>query len=405
MSAQQADVQQAAPTAPPPSGTDPLEQLKGSFLASLNHELRTPLSGVLGMTELLLETRLDPEQQEYVQTTRQCATQLLDTLNLILTYSSLAAGSHQAETAEFHLPQLLEALAVEAKERAETKGLRFYLKIDETLPETVYGDARQVREILMQLLTNAVKFTQQGSITLRVRRDVGAGGASMLRAEVIDTGIGISSSQLAQIFESFRQLDSGLARAYSGLGLGLAVAEKLARLMGGEIQVRSALGQGATFSLLYPLEGAVRARPPAPNSGLAELAANVAGRPEPGERPRVLAVEDNVVAQQILGHILSRNGYEYDLASTGPEAIELARRNAYQMVLVDIQLPGLNGFDTADEIRKIPGRERVPVIALSANDTPDCRSEARRRRLQAFVPKPVDRRLLIDTLRSVASGK
>ena len=402
------------PGAKPNAGNreEGVEDLKGHFLASLNHELRTPLSGVVGMTDLLLETTLDTEQREYVETTRQCALQLLDTLNVVLAYSSLAAGQLKSEKSEFHVRQVLDAAAQSARSKCADKGLEFRFLVDDDFAETIHGDAHHFREVFSHLLANAVKFTQRGWVEFRVFREaeVRGRGEGTLCVQVRDTGIGIAQDQLARIFESFQQLESGLDRSYAGLGLGLALVDKLVRLMDGTIQVESHVGFGSTFTVrlpmgLGPMDSVnVPVQTGVPELELQESSATTAGpRQNAVERAgRILVIEDNVIAQQVVRHILSRHGYQLDVAATGDEALEMAATVAYRLVIADIQLPGMDGFETVERLRAIPGLEDVPVIGLSANDAPETRNKAERHGFTEFMPKPLDRRILLESIQRIA---
>src|SRR6266851_4516986 len=240
-----------------------LDQLKGMFLASLNHEIRTPLSGILGMTDLLLETQLDDEQREYVNAARLCAESLFEILNATLEYSSLEAGQCSLEESEFNLKETLEAALSQHALKSEAKGLRLISTFDSALPETMLGDAPRLRQLLGHLIANAVKFTPAGTVELRALLDRQPGGNSLI-VEVRDTGIGIPPDRLDAILESFRQVESGLSRGYPGLGLGLALARKLTSLMQGRINVVSVPGSGSTFTVHLPLRQPADASPEVP---------------------------------------------------------------------------------------------------------------------------------------------
>src|SRR5882724_3462806 len=214
------------------SSRDELDQLKGTFLASLNHEIRTPLSGIMGMADLLLETKLDDEQREYVNAARLCAESLFEILNATLEYSSLEAGQCLLDESEFNLRETLNAALLQHALKADSKGLRLSSTTDAALPETMLGDAPRLRQLLGHLIGNAIKFTHAGAVELRVFLDPRP-AANWLVAEVRDTGIGIPADRLEAIFDSFRQVESGLSRTYPGLGLGLALVRKLTSLMKG----------------------------------------------------------------------------------------------------------------------------------------------------------------------------
>jgi CheY-like chemotaxis protein len=375
-SASQYPVEPIAMSATPKvtGSTDEIERLKGTFLVSLNHEIRTPLSGILGMSDLLLETTLDDEQREYVNALRLCAESLFEILNATLEYSALQAGSFLLDESEFSLRDLIESTLAQQSLKAEAKGLRIHATYDGGLPETMVGDAPRLRQLLGHFVANAIKFTHKGSVEMRVKRDARATG--VLQIEVEDTGIGISADQLERIFESFRQVDSGLSRSYPGLGLGLALARKLSTLMQGEISVASEPGKGSTFTLRIPLRAAETE------------AAAVAPRADSG--PAVLAVEDNAVGLTILKRALERRHVTVDGAASGAAALAAASQRRYDLVLMDLQMPGMNGLETTQEMRKIPGYDAVPILALTADFSDELRERCLRNGMQAFLSKPVE---------------
>jgi CheY-like chemotaxis protein len=377
---------------------DELERLKAQFLASLNHEIRTPLSGVLGMTDLLLETELSEEQEEYVRSTRECATSLLEVLNSVLAYSALQAGLYRFESSEFSPRELVESLGKEAAERAAAKGLQWKLVLDPSVPQTVSGSARHLRECLWQILQNALKFTNSGFIELLVTCEAVETHdfERTMRLRVRDSGIGIPSEQLIQIFDSFKQLESGLARSYSGLGLGLAIADKLVRKMGGLIQAESAVGKGSTFTVVLPVQM------PASEVGVAKP--QLVKRAH-GSGKRLLLVDDNKIAQQIVKHVLHREHYELMIADAGEEAVELARDNEFDLILMDLQMPRQDGFATAAAIRRYPHHAHTPILAVSANSAEEHRELCNQHGMQGFIAKPIDRQLLLRSVeQALAAG-
>jgi CheY-like chemotaxis protein len=373
-SASEAHAEPVQPLAPSAPGE--LERLKGTFLASLNHEIRTPLSGILGMADLLLETKLDDEQREYVSAARLCAESLFEILNATLEYSSLEAGHLSLDEGEFSLRELIESTIAQQASKAESKGLEVHATYDARLPETMMGDAPRLRQLLSHFLANAIKFTHTGGVELRVLRDPGAD--DILRIDVEDTGIGIPAEEMGRIFESFRQVDSGLSRMYPGLGLGLALARKLALLMQGRISVESTPGKGSTFTLRIPLRAAE-----------VEVVAEPAAMPV-HTGPHILAVEDNPVGLTILKRALERRHVKVDGAASGAEALTAAAQCRYDLVLMDLQMPGMNGLETTQEMRKLPGYDAVPILALTADFSDELRDRCLRQGMQAFLSKPVE---------------
>jgi CheY-like chemotaxis protein/nitrogen-specific signal transduction histidine kinase len=353
-----------------------LDQLKGLFLASLNHEIRTPLSGIMGMADLLLETNLDEEQREYVNAARLCAESLFEILNATLQYSSLEAGQFHLDESEFSLKETIDAALNQHALRAQAKGLRLFATFETGLPETMLGDAARLRELLGHLIANAVKFTHAGNVEVRISLDRPAGGKSVV-IEVRDTGIGISQDRLEIIFESFRQVESGLARGYAGLGLGLALARKLAALMNGHVEVESTPGKGSTFTVRLPVRQ--------PAEPVLEAAAS-----QRGWRPAILAVEDNPINLTVLRHALQRRDVEVDCVMSGSAALDAAAKRRYDLVLMDLQMPGMDGLETTGIMRKMAGYDSVPILALTANFSDEIRAQCRLAGMQAFLSKPVE---------------
>jgi CheY-like chemotaxis protein len=355
-----------------------IEHLKGTFLASLNHEIRTPLAGIMGMADLLLETTLDDEQREYVTAARMCAENLFEILNATLEYTALEAGQITLDDSEFSLREMLNAALAQHQAKAQAKKLPLTLLLDPRLPETMLGDAPRLREMLGYLIGNAIKFTPTGKVEVRVRPEQTDAHKSWLVMEVRDTGIGISPGQIELIFQSFQQGERGLSRSYPGLGLGLALARKLATVMSGEISVESQLGVGSSFTARLPLRAAATDR-----GGRGALAPGASG-------PMILAVDDNLVGLTILRHALQRNGMQVDCAANGPEALEAASRRRYDLVLMDLQMPEMDGLTAAVEMRKVPGYESVPILALTANFSDEVREQCRAHGMQAYLSKPVE---------------
>jgi CheY-like chemotaxis protein len=364
--------------------TDELGEVQGQFLASLNHEIRTPLSGILGMTDLLLETSLSEDQREYVGATRVCAENLLEILNVTLEYSALSANRVLLEQTEFSLRDTLHGVLGEFAAKAEAKGLRLVRSLDSSLPEMVVGDPQRLRQILWHLVANGVKFTREGQVEVAASAVAGLDGQVKLTLLVHDTGIGIAPDQLAAIFESFRQLETGLSRNHGGLGLGLAVAQKLIALLDGSITVDSELGKGSVFSVTLPFKV-----PMETGAGPAAVEKT---------RGRVLVVDDNSIAQTIAAHALRRQSFEVECAGTGRLALQAASKTPFDVILMDLQMPGWDGFETVEQIRQLPGYRDTPIIAVTANCSDDYRARTIRCGMQDFLAKPVRTRDLVQAV-------
>jgi CheY-like chemotaxis protein/anti-sigma regulatory factor (Ser/Thr protein kinase) len=350
-----------------------LDQVKGVFLASLNHEIRTPLSGVMGMLDLLLETRIDDDQRDYLNAARLCAESLSELLNASLQYAALEAGQIVLEETEFSVKEMLEAALSPQRTKADIKQLRLRLSLDAGLPETLIGDASRLRELLGHLVNNAIKFTHTGSVDVRVSMRA---TPDVFVVEVRDTGIGIAPDKLGGIFESFQPGESGLARAYPGLGLGLALAHKLSKVMSGRILVESQLGAGSTFTLEVPLR-----RPAAAEGRQARVI---------DDGPAVLAVEDDPIGITVLRHVLQRRLKNVHCVASGREALEAVAARHYDLILMDLQMPDINGLEAAAQIRQMKGYSEVPILALTASCSDQVREQCRAIGMKAFLSKPID---------------
>jgi CheY-like chemotaxis protein/anti-sigma regulatory factor (Ser/Thr protein kinase) len=261
---------------------------------------------------------------------------------------------------------------------AQSKGLKLTCRLSPALPEVATGDAVRLRQALSHLVENAIKFTKKGRVEV-LATGQSVDGKLRLQLQVTDTGIGIPADKLSVVFESFRQVDSGLAREHDGLGLGLSLVEKLTTLMKGQITVHSTPGSGSTFTLSIPLTLPRETKPlEVPSPGL-DATASVP----------ILLVEDNDVATRVVNHILRRGNYSADRASNGPQALEMAARRRYDLILMDLQMPGMDGFETSTRIRRIPGYAGVPIVAVTANATDEYRLLCLGAGMQGFVSKPV----------------
>jgi CheY-like chemotaxis protein len=371
--------------------TEELMRLKGQFLSSLNHEIRTPLSGIVGMTDLLLETTLDEQQKEWVSTARLCADNLLAVLNDTLEYSALSAGSVKLEESEFNLVETLTAAAAQHARKAEQKELKLLCMFEGRVPEAAVGDPLRLRKLLDCILGNALKFTHQGQVVMTASAVMEGEKSFRLFLRVRDTGIGMHPDALHAIFDAFHQLEGGPGRNYDGLGLGLAIARKSVALMGGKITVQSETDQGSVFSVSIPLR--IPAELPAASTEAQSAA-------EPASQRQILVADDDRVAQTVITHHLRRGGYGVVCVKSGEDAIEAATKTQFDLVLMDLGLPGMDGLAATTALRATPGYASTPILALTAAYGEEYRTLCREHGMQAYLAKPVKAEELWSTLRN-----
>jgi signal transduction histidine kinase/CheY-like chemotaxis protein len=381
---------------------------KSRFLANMSHEIRTPMNGVLGMTALLAGTELTTTQHHYVETVRRSGETLLELLSDILDFSRIEAGKLQLEKVDFDLGQSLQEVTELFAGHAGQKGLRLSCEIAPTVPMALSGDPGRLRQVLVNLVSNAVKFTEAGEVNIRVATDVQGPEESLLRFTVNDTGIGIPGEFQDHIFESFAQLDGSSSRRFGGTGLGLAIARQLVELMGGEIGVDSQPGKGSTFWFTARLEKRPTPLAQNPETVLPDPALEHAGttveRNEaidkgartfpvpPVIRGHVLLAEDNPVNQELVKTMLEYFGCRVDAVANGREAVDACDLAAYDLVFMDCQMPEMDGYEAVQLIRErektAPARQRTPVVALTAHAFPTDRQRCLDAGMDDYLSKP-----------------
>jgi signal transduction histidine kinase/ActR/RegA family two-component response regulator len=354
---------------------------KTAFLANMSHEIRTPMNGILGYADLALRSDSVEEQKECLETIRSSGDALLSILNDVLDLSKIESGKFAILSEPFSLRGLLRDAGKVFDFRFREKGLRFELSVSDSLPDLLMGDALRLRQILLNLLGNAVKFTEEGAIGLAATGEE-AGGKIYLRLTVSDSGIGIPPEKQEMIFKAFQQADDSTSKKYGGTGLGLSICAKLVELMGGKIELESAAGQGSRFSVLVPLAAAAERR----SVGRAAQEAS-----EKFIEPlRILLAEDNPVNQKLAVKLLEKQGHTVTMVGDGRRAVEAFGNGSFDLILMDIHMPGMDGLEAAKRIRELEGSaHRTPIIALTALAMAGDREVCLAAGMDGFVAKPI----------------
>ncbi len=379
-------------------------EAKNQFLANMSHELRTPLNVVLGMVELALPRQADPEAKDFLETAKSSADLLLAELSDLLDLTKIESGMLELETAAFSLRRVVQEVAQSLALQASAKGLAFSCSIPPEVPDALIGDQVRLRQVLLNLAGNAVKFTERGEVEIRVRHLPAADqtsaaareGTADLEFTVRDTGIGIPRAHLERIFQRFAQADASTTRRFGGTGLGLAISSSLIAMMGGRIGVESQLGRGSTFSftLRLPLAKELPAQRPA-GPGVS---------PAPAAKLRILLAEDTPANLKLAAFILRERGHPSEIAEDGEHSLRMAEED-FDVILMDVSMPRMDGLDAAKAIRaREKGRKRVPIIAMTAHAMKEDRDRCLAAGMDAYLSKPIDRQTMIDLVERLAAG-
>ncbi|WP_067274566.1 ATP-binding protein [Mitsuaria sp. 7] len=400
---------------------DAANRAKTVFLANMSHELRTPLQGLLGMLGLIREAPLTTAQQDQLKAANDCARHLLAVLGDILDVTRMEAGGLSIAPEPLQPGALMKELEALSRPQAAAKRLSLHFGVDDDVPGWVLADPTRLRQILLNLLSNALKFCDRGHVGCQMRRGVGALGEDLLMVEVSDTGPGIDVETQARLFQRFSQGDASTSRRHGGAGLGLEISRRLARAMGGDIHVQSAVGQGARFTLALPLRAGADLPPGRMVPGVAEAsnashasnsshispASHAAQTAAAGAQPvtglRVLVSEDNPTNRIVIEAMLERLGHHPTLCENGLQALHALRQQPFDIVLMDLHTPQMDGFEATRLMRELPApRGRLPIIAFSADAFEESRQKADDAGISAFLAKPVELETLRVCLQSLA---
>src|SRR5260221_7023786 len=373
---------------------------RSAFLANISDEIRTPMHGIIGMINLLLQTPLDEHQREHAELVRELTDGLMTIINDILDVSKLEAGRLEFEVIDLEIAEVVRQVLELMGPKAVQKNLVLGADIDEGARQTLRGDPTRIRQILLNLVSNAIKFTARGSTVTKVHCAEAHPHGVVLRVEVADTGIGIPDDVVGNLFAKFTQADESIARRFGGTGLGLAISKQLVEAMGGQIGVESRVGSGSRFWFTLPLAVAVATAP-----GAAAAAAPPASAAKPGGGKRILLAEDVLINQIIAIEMLKTAGYQVDVADNGIEAVDAVEHQPYDLILMDVHMPSMDGLGATRKIRALgPPRGQIPIIALTADAVAGVREQYLAAGMDDFLSKPFNRSELLAVVERWVAG-